>query len=378
MYVTRPYLPPISDFVDLLEQIWGNKQLTNNGPMVRQLEQQLSEYLGVNHLSLFNNGTIALMAAIASQELTGSVITTPFSFVATAHSLIASGLRPIFCDIDPVTYNLDPSLVESVIEPDTTAVLPVHVFGVPCDVGAFQRLQGSHGLKVIYDAAHAFGVHVNGTNVLNYGDASALSFHATKVFHTFEGGVVVSSNAAAKERVDRYRNFGFVNEEAVDSFGSNGKMSEVHAAMGLLNVRDFSVILSRREEIASAYLKRLGGLAGIYLPAAARQSQNFSYFPIIVEDGYGATRDELFARFRERQIFVRKYFFPLITDFQIYKQAGYCSRDFPNARSVANRILCLPISAEMELGEVDRVCDVILDQCADRARADVKNFGSRS
>lgn len=360
MYVTKPFLPPLSEFIPLLEGIWQSGQITNNGPLHRRLEGELADYLGVEHISLFNNGTIALLAAIKLHNLSGEVITTPYTFVATSHALIWNDINPVFVDIDPTTFNLDPGKVEEAITERTTAIMPVHVYGAPCDVSAFQALADKYGLKLIYDAAHAFGVRLEGQSILTFGDASALSFHATKVFHTFEGGALVLRNAEDKARVDQLKNFGFVSETEVDGVGINGKLNEVQAAMGLLHLKHIHHALAERRRVGAMYCKRLVDLPGITLPEISKSSQNYSYFPIIVGDDYPVSRDGLYEKLRSQGILARRYFYPLVTNFAVYKKFLPDGLHLPIAQNVSARVLCLPIYPEMSADDVERVVSAIV------------------
>lgn len=359
MYVTKPFLPPLDEFVSYLEEIWRSGQLTNNGLMHSQLEQELRDYLGVPHVSLFSNGTIALLAALKLFDLSGEVITTPYTFVATAHSLRWCGITPVFGDIDPVTFNLDPRSIESLITERTTAIMPVHVYGGPCDVEAFQALAQRHGLKLIYDAAHAFGVQHRGQSVLNYGHASALSFHATKVFHTFEGGALVLNSREDKARIDQLKNFGFVSETEVDAVGINGKLNEVQSAMGLLHLRYIDEAIAARRRVGEFYCARLAEVQGIDLPDICYKSQNYSYFPVIVNNDYSVSRDGLYRALRSQGIMARRYFYPLVTDFEVYRDCEAERAEFPVASDVASRVLCLPIYPEMAESDVERVVSTI-------------------
>ncbi|MDR5772922.1 MULTISPECIES: DegT/DnrJ/EryC1/StrS family aminotransferase [unclassified Caballeronia] len=345
IYVTQPHLPPLEQFLPYLEQIWESKVLTNGGPFHQQLEQALCKYLDVPHLSLFSNGTLALVTALQALRITGEVITTPYSFVATAHSLLWNGIKPVFVDVDPVTLNLDPAKIEAAITKETTAILPVHCYGHPCDVEAIQRIADMYNLKVIYDAAHAFGVRTEAGSILRAGDLSVLSFHATKVFNTFEGGAVISPDAKTKLRIDRLKNFGFVDETTVVAPGINGKMSEVNSAFGMLQLQHIDDALARRRAVASRYAERLERVRGIrLLPVCVDQESNNSYFPILVENEYPLSRDELFEAFRAQDIMVRRYFFPLISDFPMYRGLSSAPRaNLPVAADAASKVMCLPI-----------------------------------
>ncbi|MGI4718301.1 MAG: DegT/DnrJ/EryC1/StrS family aminotransferase [Janthinobacterium lividum] len=360
IYVTQPDLPPLQDFVASLERIWDSKFLTNGGQFHQQLESALREHLGVEHLSLFANGTIALMTALQALGVEGEVITTPYSFVATAHALLWNGLQPVFADIDPVTFNLDPERIEAAITPRTTAIMPVHVYGTPCDTVRIEAIARRHGLKVIYDAAHAFGVRQHGHSILRHGDLSVLSFHATKVFNTFEGGAIVSHDAATKRRIDQLKNFGIVDETTVAAAGINGKMNEVSAAFGLLQLNSVDASLARRRQVALEYRRLLDGVAGIALLAEPRHEANYGYFPILVDDAYPISRDALHQSLRDAGIHARRYFSPLITSFPMY--AGLPSAAparLPVANRVARQILCLPIYPGLESHHIERICALI-------------------
>ena len=315
--VTRPLMPALEAFIPYLEQIWDSRCLTNNGPFHQAFEQRLADYLGVEHLSLFNNGTTALMAALQALQIEGEVITTPYTFAATAHALVWNHLTPVFVDIDPHTFNIDPDAIEAAITPRTRAILAVHCYGVACNVEAIAALASRYGLSVIYDAAHAFAVKQGEGSLLRYGDLSILSLHATKVFNTFEGGAIVSPDAATKLRVDQLRNFGFVNETSVVSCGINGKMSEFNAAFGLLQLEHIDRALEQRAVIDGVYRELLADIPGISL---CHEAQNHAYFPILIEGTYPVSRDRLYDAFKQQQIFARRYFYPLISDMQAYQE----------------------------------------------------------
>jgi len=361
IYVTQPYLPPLDEFVPYLEKIWDNKVLTNGGEFHQKLEKSLCEYLGVQHISLFNNGTVALVTALQALRITGEVITTPYSFVATSHSLLWNGIRPVFVDIDPRTLNLDPSKIEGAITPQTTAIMPVHCYGHPCDVDAIQRIADRHGLKIIYDAAHAFGVRDDGGSVLRHGDLSVLSFHATKVFNTFEGGAIVCHDAKTKTHIDHLKNFGFTDETTVVAAGINGKMSEVNAAMGLLQLTHLESILRRRQEIDIRYRELLQGINGIRcLSDAGERVANYSYLPVLVEKNYPISRDGLYQKLKDQNVFARRYFYPLISDFPMYRGLPSAQPDnLPVASAAAQCVLCLPIYPTLEDADLQRIVDVI-------------------
>ena len=362
IYVTQPYLPPLEEFIPYLQQIWDSKILTNVGPFHQQLEQALCEYLGVKHISLFTNGTIALVTALQALRVTGEVITTPYSFVATAHSLLWNGIKPVFVDIDPGTLNLDPTKIEAAITPQTTAIMPVHCYGHPCDVEAIQKIADIHNLDVIYDAAHAFGVKDAGGTVLRYGDLSVLSFHATKVFNTFEGGAIVCPDAKTKQRIDHLKNFGFVDEVTVVAPGVNGKMSEFNAALGMLQLKYINQALARRKEIDAIYREELEAVRGIRcVQDAGEKVANCSYFPILVQPQYSLTRDALYQKLKDQGIHARRYFYPLISAFPMYRGLHSAQRDnLPVASEVAQRVLCLPIYPELKPEDQRRIIEVIL------------------
>lgn len=361
IYVTQPFLPPLEEFTAYLEQIWKNKTLTNSGPFHQQLEKALCEYLGVEHIALFNNGTIALITALQALKIKGEVITTPYSFVATAHSLLWNGIEPVFVDIDPKTLNLDPSKIEAAINPKTTAIMPVHCYGHPCDVKGIQEIADRHKLKVIYDAAHAFGVQCDCGSVLKHGDLSVLSFHATKVFNTFEGGAIVCPDAQTKHHIDQLKNFGFVDEVTVDVAGINGKMSEVNAAFGLLQLKHIDFALEGRKKVDTLYRALLRDVEGIKcLEDAGEKVANFSYFPILIESNYPLTRDELYQKLKDDNILARRYFYPLISEFPMYKNLSSASQcNLPVALDASKRILCLPIFPGLTKEQVFQVVRII-------------------
>jgi dTDP-4-amino-4,6-dideoxygalactose transaminase len=361
IYVTQPDLPPLEEFIPYLEQIWQNKQLTNNGPFHRQLEEALCEYLGVEHLALFTNGTIALVTALQTLRITGEVITTPYSFVATSHSLLWNDIKPVFVDIDPNTCNLDPGGIEEAITPRTTAIMPVHCYGNPCDVESIQQIADTYGLKVIYDAAHAFGVEFKGKSLLRHGDLSVLSFHATKVFNTFEGGAIVCPNAKTKQRVDYLKNFGFADEVTVVAPGINGKMSEINAAIGLLQLKHIDEALLRRKQIETRYRGALANVPGItMLPMPPDTQGNASYFPIFVGNDYALSRDALYQKMKDAGINGRRYFYPLISGMPMYR--GLSSAKAENlmaARGAAEEVICLPIYPNLLDQQVDAIATLI-------------------
>lgn len=367
IYVTQPFLPPLADFVSSLERIWETKQLTNGGPFHRQLERALCEYLGIDYISLFTNGTIALVTALQALRITGEVITTPYSFVATAHSLVWNGIRPVFADIDPISLNLDPTRIEAAITPQTTAILPVHCYGRPCDVTAIQSIADNYNLRVIYDAAHAFGVRMQTESLLRHGDLSVLSFHATKVFTTFEGGAIACHDAKTKQRIDHLKNFGFVNETTVVAPGINGKMSEVCAALGLLQLQHVDWAIERRGEIDALYRRNLKNVRGVsFLPESVALRTNYAYFPVLVDAEYPLSRDRLYQELKAHDIHTRRYFYPLISDFPMYR--GLPSADkanLPIANRIAEQVLCLPMFPALDDVSVCRISQLISD-CAAR------------
>ena len=359
IYVTQPVLPELDDFIPYLEQIWKNKILTNGGPLHQQLEKELCEYLDVPFISLFNNGTIALVTALQALDLQegSEVITTPYTFVATAHSIIWNKLRPIFVDIDLQTSNIDPAKVEAAITEKTVAILPVHCYGIPCDVNRLQILADKYNLKLIYDAAHAFGVKHQGQSLLNFGDMSIISFHATKVFNTFEGGAIVCHTAEMKQRIDQLKNFGIVNETTISDVSLNGKLSEVHAALGLLQLKTIEKTLEARNKIDILYRQLLADVEGIYcIDRLNLDRDNCSYFPIVISEDYPLSRDQLFDKLKEHQIFARKYFYPLMTDLNIYQE--YISFT-PKAKLLSEQVLCLPMYPSLTVEQVEVIVSFI-------------------
>jgi len=357
IFVTQPYLPPLDEFLPYLEDIWATKVLTNGGAMHQQLEQALCEHLGVEHLALFNNGTIALLTALQSLRITGEVITTPYSFVATAHSLLWNGIKPVFVDIDPATCNLDPDKIEAAITPQTTAIMPVHCYGNPCDTEAIQKIADNYNLKVIYDAAHAFGVEDDGGSILRHGDLSVLSFHATKVFNTFEGGAIVCPDAKTRERINHLKNFGFVDEVTVVAPGINGKMSEFNAALGLLQLKYIDAAIARRKAIDAMYREALSNIRGISMFARPVHGKpNYAYFPILVEPEYPLDRDSVYDALKMQGIFSRRYFYPLISTFPMYRGMPSANpENLPVATDIASKILCLPMYPALTDADIQRV-----------------------
>jgi dTDP-4-amino-4,6-dideoxygalactose transaminase len=361
IFVTKPSLPPIEEFIPYLQKIWNSGVITNGGPFHQELEKELCKYLGVKYLSLFANGTIALVTALQALKIEGEVITTPYSFVATAHSLLWNNITPVFVDIDPKTLNMDPTKIEAAITSKTTAIMPVHCYGNPCDVDEIERIANKHSLRVIYDAAHAFGVKCHCGSVLNHGDLSILSFHATKVFNTFEGGAIVCSNEETKKHIDQLKNFGFIDETTVTSAGINGKMSEINAAFGLLQLKHVDEAIERRKKIAAIYREQLKDIRGLScLDIVPGATLNYSYFPVLIDSEFPLSRDGLYQKLKDRNIFSRRYFYPLISQFPMYSHFPSAnSEDLPNATKAANQILCLPIFPELTLAEQTYICSSI-------------------
>lgn len=360
IYVTQSVLPDLKDFIPYLEQIWENKILTNGGPLHQQLEKELCEYLGVDYISLFNNGTIALITALQALGLKeGEVITTPYTFIATAHAIVWNNLTPVFVDIDPVTSNIDPQAVEKAVTENTVAILPVHCYGIPCDVEALQAVADKHNLKLIYDAAHAFGAKYKGQSLLNYGDLSMVSFHATKVFNTFEGGAIVCHSAEMKQHIDQLKNFGIVDETTVNDVSMNGKLSEVHAALGLLQLKTIDQTLQARQKVDHYYRELLADIEGITcIERLNLDKDNYSYFPIIISSSFALSRDELFEKLKQHNIYARKYFYPLMTKFSVYEP--YQS-DTPNAKQLSEQVLCLPMYPNLSAEDIQKVVQIIIE-----------------
>ena len=360
--VTSPLLPNLDEFNDLLKEIWDSKWITNNGSFHKRLEAALCEYLKVPYISLFTNGTLPLITALQAVRITGEVITTPYSFVATTHSLWWNGIKPVFVDIDPATGNIDPDKIEAAITPKTTAIMPVHVYGQPCDTERIQAIADKYGLKVIYDAAHAFGVEVNGESILKAGDMSTLSFHATKVYNTIEGGALVMHDAKTKQRIDYLKNFGFAGETEVVAPGINSKVDEMRSAYGLLNLRQVDDAIAARRRAAEAYREGLKDVEGItFFNDTPGVRHNYSYFPIFVDaEKYGRTRDELYFAMREQNVLGRRYFYPLISEFTTYRGLPSAAPDnLPVAHRMANSVICLPMHHALSIEDVNRVINCI-------------------
>jgi len=362
IYVTQPALPDLKEFIPYLEKIWESKILTNNGPFHQQLEKELTEFLGVPYISLFANGTLALVTALQVLRISGEVITTPYSFVATAHSLWWNNIKPVFVDIEPECCSLDPDKIEAAITPKTTAIMPVHVYGNPCKVDRIQEIADIYGLKIIYDAAHTFGVNYMGQSICNYGDLSILSFHATKVFNTMEGGAIICHDAATKKRIDYLKNFGFAGETTVMAPGINSKMNEMQAALGLLQLKHHRDNVEKRKTIAQTYRQQLKNTKGIsFLPEPENTHSNYAYFPIFVnEKEYGMSRDQLYEKLKQKGIFGRRYFYPLITEFSMYKGLDSAKPgNLPTAVKIANDVICLPIYPQLKYEDVNRLIGLL-------------------
>lgn len=375
--VTSPLLPNLDEFQEMLKEIWDSKWITNNGSFHKKLEAALAEYLKVPYVSLFTNGTLPLITALQALRITGEVITTPYSFVATTHSLWWNGIKPVFVDIDPDTGNIDPNKIEAAITPKTTAIMPVHVYGKPCDTKRIQDIADKYGLKVIYDAAHAFGVEVNGESILNAGDMSTLSFHATKVYNTIEGGAMIMHDAKTKQRIDYLKNFGFAGETTVVAPGINSKMDEMRSAYGLLNLRQVDAAIEARKNVARQYVEALKDVEGIsmfpymlesfgYTPLSLGEGTgvrlNYSYFPVFIDaEKYGITRDELYFKMKEQGILSRRYFYPLISEFSTYRGLESAKpENLPVAHKMANSVICLPMHHSLSEEDIQRILNCII------------------
>lgn len=360
--VTSPLLPDLEEFTSQLKNIWDSKWITNNGQFHQQLEEALCGYFKIPYISLFTNGTLPLLTALQALRISGEVITTPYSFVATTHSIWWNGIKPVFVDIDPSNCGINPDCIEAAITPRTTAIMPVHCYGKPCDIEGIQEVADKYGLKVIYDAAHAFGVEVNGRSILEFGDLSTLSFHATKVFNTIEGGALVMHDSATKRRVDYLKNFGFESETEVIAPGINSKMDEVRAVYGLLNLRQVDSAIEARRQVAIKYREELGNIPGIrYFEDMPGVKHNYSYFPIFVDAAvYGMSRDELYGKMKEKGILGRRYFYPLISSFSTYRGLPSARpENLPQATKIANEVICLPMHHQLSDSDVAKVIDVI-------------------
>ena len=347
----------------MIADIYASKWITNNGTFHRQLEKELAAYLKVPYLSLFTNGTLPLITALQALRIKGEVITTPYSFVATTHSLWWNGIKPVFVDIDPATGNIDPNKIEAAITPNTTAIMPVHVYGKPCDTEAIQEIADKYGLKIIYDAAHAFGVEVNGESILNAGDLSTLSFHATKVYNTIEGGALIMHDEKIKKRIDYLKNFGFVDEVTVVAPGINSKMDELRSAYGLLNLKQVDTAIEARHQVAVKYREALREVGGItFFDDMPGVRHNYSYFPIFIDENkYGTTRDELYFKMKEQGVLGRRYFYPLISTFSTYKGLESAApSNLPNAHKMADSVICLPMHHVLSDGDIKRILDTVI------------------
>jgi Predicted pyridoxal phosphate-dependent enzyme apparently involved in regulation of cell wall biogenesis len=361
--VTSPLLPDLEAFQGMLKEIWESKYITNNGAFHKQLEKELAAYLKVPFVSLFTNGTLPLITALQALRVTGEVITTPYSFVATTHALWWNGIKPVFVDVDLKTGNIDPDKIEAAITPKTTAIMPVHVYGKPCETKKIQAIADRYGLKVIYDAAHAFGVEVDGESVLNAGDMSTLSFHATKVYNTIEGGAMVMHDEKTKQRIDYLKNFGFAGETTVVGPGINSKMDELRAAYGILNLRQVDDAIAARKRVAVEYRKVLRNVKGItFFDDMPGVKHNYSYFPIFVdEQKYGMSRDELYMKMREAKVYGRRYFYPLISEFSTYRGLESADpKNLPNAHKMADSVICLPMHHALQTEDIERILEQIV------------------
>ena len=360
--VTAPLLPNLDDFNEILKEIWASKWITNNGQFHKKLEEELCKYLKVPYISLFTNGTLPLLTALQALRVTGEVITTPYSFVATTHSLWWNGIKPVFVDIEEATCGIDPDKIEAAITPRTTAIMPVHCYGKPCNTKRIQEIADKYGLKVIYDAAHAFGVEVNGESILNAGDISTLSFHATKVYNTIEGGAMIIHDEATKKRIDFLKNFGFADEVTVVAPGINGKVDEMRAAYGLLNLKQVDNAIAARQRIAQIYRKELRGIPGVrFFEDMPGVRHNYSYFPIFINvEEFGMTRDELYFKMKAQNVLGRRYFYPLISEFPTYRGLPSAApENLPVATRIANEVICLPMHHELSDNDLERVLNCI-------------------
>ncbi|WP_313123667.1 DegT/DnrJ/EryC1/StrS family aminotransferase [Pseudescherichia sp.] len=370
IFVTSPLLPPLEEFMPYLEKIWQNRILTNGGEFHQHLEKALADYLGVKYVCLFSNGTLALLTALQALRVTGEVITTPYSFVATSHTLLWNGLTPVFADIDPHTFNIDPARIEELITPQTTAIMPVHCYGIPCEMQKIQQVADIYGLKVIYDAAHAFGVQQQGESILNYGDLSVLSFHATKVFNTFEGGAIICHDARTKQRIDYLKNFGFAGETRVVAPGINAKMNEVEAAFGLLQLQHIDNALAERQVIYQRYCEMLDDIAHVKTLSVPEDiTWNYAYYPILIKAGFPLSRDEVYELLKAEGIFTRRYFFPLISSFAMYRGLPTSSEEHLRyANDIAETVLCLPIYPGLTFEDQQRIVSVIQQAANEKLR----------
>jgi dTDP-4-amino-4,6-dideoxygalactose transaminase len=362
--VTQPYLPPLEELNEYLKEIWDSKWLTNNGKFHQEFEKQLAEYFNVPYISLFSNGTLALVTALQVLKITGEVITTPYSFVATTHALWWNNIKPVFVDIEPNFLNLNPNKIEAALTPKTTAILPVHVYGNPCDVYRLQELADVYGLKLIYDAAHAFGVKLNNKSILNFGELSVLSFHATKIYNTFEGGAIISHDASIKKRIDYLKNFGFAGETTVIAPGINAKMNEFQAALGLLQLKHFNEVIDKRKAVSKIYCNELANIRGLtFLNHSDEVDYNYAYFPIFINEiEYGRSRDELYEFLKSHGIYGRRYFYPLISQFPTYRgiESANPAR-LPVSEKITKEVICLPIYPDLDKDDQDKVIEKIIE-----------------
>ncbi len=361
-YVTQPSLPDLEEFVPYLERIWESKNLTNNGDFHKEFERMLAECLGVKYVSLFCNGTIALLTGLRALEIEGEVISTPFTFVATTHAIKWAGLTPVFCDIDPITYNINPDKIEELITEKTKAIMPVHVYGNPCDIDRIQQIADKYNLKVFYDAAHAFGVKIRNTSICNFGDLSMLSFHATKIFNTFEGGALVTDNYELKQKIDKLKNFAFEDEVTISGLGINGKMNEFQAALGLLQLKYIKNNIKKNKSISKYYREELKSVPGImFLKENEDVEYNYSYFPILInKNEYGLSRDDLYYKLTENNIFARRYFFPLISNLKLYQDYQSAQKKLlPVSNRISEQVLCLPIYPDLERETQNRIIKIV-------------------
>jgi len=368
IYVTQPDLPDFNEFQDSLKEIWESKTLTNNGKFHQELEKKLAEYLGVKYLSLFANGTLALISALQVLRITGEVITTPYSFVATSHALWWNSIKPVFVDIEPKNLNIDFRKIEAAITPKTTAILPVHVYGNPCDVMEIEKIADNYGLKVIYDAAHAFSVKLKNNSILNFGDLSILSFHATKSYNTIEGGAIICHDEKTKNRIDYLKNFGFADELTVVAPGINAKMNELQAAYGLIQLKTHKANIEKRKRITFYYRNQLKDIKGLrFLEDLDTIEHNYSYFPIFVNDKFPVSRDKLYFELQKKNIYGRRYFYPLITKFPVYRGLDSADpKNLPVSEQVANEVICLPIYSGLDFNTIDRIIQTIVKISSNR------------
>jgi len=362
IFVTQPSLPDLAEYNKLLQKIWNSKQITNNGKFHKQFEKALCEYLKVDYVSLFSNGTLAIIVALQALEIKGEVITTPYSFVATAHSLLWNGITPVFCDINEHDFNINPDKIEALITSKTTAILPVHVYGNPCNNEKIQKIADKHGLKVIYDAAHAFAVEKNNESILKWGDVSILSFHATKTFNTVEGGAIVTNDEKLKERIDNFKNFGFINETTVIGYGINAKMNELIAAYGLLQLKTIYKEIQKRKKNTEHYQRLISVIPGIKTYNSSTEiKHNYSYFPILINAAvYGKSRDQVYEFLKKNNVFTRRYFSPLISEFSAYKNFTSASNSsLPVASEISKQILCLPLYSDLEGLDIECIVNLL-------------------